>query len=785
MKLEGNLIRYAGPLFLLGMLLSLAVSAGSSPGSWRDYFSYANAVKVAEAGDKIFCATRGGLFYVDRNGGSLNKITANDGLSDAGIQTIAWDPQNRMLLVAYGNSNIDLVYENRVVNLSDIRRKQTTGDKTVYSIMFHGEEAFLACGFGIVSLNLAKQEVKGTYVIGENGAALRVFDVATDGQTLYAATEKGIRIAAADDPNLLDYRSWRQLAGIPNPGGRFSHLAMAGNRLMAVYSPGQYAGDEAYLLEGGAWRRVIPEVTFYNDLQVNAGHLVATSYEEVFVYDLAFTLEARIKDYRFGEETVWPVQTRSAVADDAGILWIADYSNGLVSLRGQQYEQNMPSGPLNNDVFSLTSAGKSLWVSGGGRTDPWNNQFKSPVFQRLEEGSWRFYSRKEFPGMTGFWDIVQVAVDPSDPEHIFAASWGGGVLEFRGDQLVSHYNNLNSPLETALPEKPADPYTRIGGIAFDSENTLWITNSQSSKGLHSLSSDGQWNSYELPEVAGADYTIGQVIVTANGDKWVVIPRGNDLYVVGREGKQTRSLPVTSYFSNGDQEILNRMNDVYSIAEDLDGDIWIGTSKGVAVFSNPSRVWNEETYYAYQPSLEMNDGLYHPLLETEVVTAIVVDGSNRKWLGTRNSGIYLVSARGDREVLHFTAENSKLISNAITSLAFSNPTGELFIGTDKGLVSYTGDAPAGRKGMSEVYVYPNPVRETYTGDITVEGLMKDTDVRITDIAGNLVFKAKSLGSKLLWDGRNLNGRRVSTGVYLLFCADETGFNTRIAKLLVIH
>ena len=243
--------------------------------------------------------------------------------------------------------------------------------------------------------------------------------------------------------------------------------------------------------------------------------------------------------------------------------------------------------------------------------------------------------------------------------------------------------------------------------------------------------------------------------------------------------------MSSYFSNGDQEILNRMNDVYSIAEDLDGDIWIGTSKGVAVFSNPSRVWNEETYYAYQPSLEMNDGLYHPLLEPEVVTAIVVDGSNRKWLGTRNSGIYLVSARGDREVLHFTAENSKLISNAITSLAFSNPTGELFIGTDKGLVSYTGDAPAGRKGMAEVYVYPNPVRETYTGDITVEGLMKDTDVRITDIAGNLVFKAKSLGSKLLWDARNLNGRSVSTGVYLLFCAHATGFNTRIAKLLVIH
>jgi ligand-binding sensor domain-containing protein len=256
-------------------------------------------------------------------------------------------------------------------------------------------------------------------------------------------------------------------------------------------------------------------------------------------------------------------------------------------------------------------------------------------------------------------------------------------------------------------------------------------------------------------------------------------------VVNGDGSRKKYLPVTSYFNNGVQEILNRMNDIYSIAEDLTGEIWIGTSTGVAVFSNPNNVWKDQLYYAYQPSLELNDGIYHPLLETETVTSIVVDGANRKWLGTKSSGIYLVSQQGDREILHFTAENSPLISNTIICLALNEKTGELYIGTDKGLVSYQGDAPKGNSNFDELYVYPNPVRETYSGDIVITGLMQTSDVKITDVAGNLVFKGESLGRNIIWDGRNLNGRRVSTGVYLIFCADSQGENSRILKLLVIN
>ena len=776
-------MKYA--LFLLGLIFLFNGFSQSRTGVWKDYYSFTNASRIADAGNKIFCATDGGLFFLDKADNSLNKLSTENGLSDVGIRTLAWNESGKLLLVAYENSNIDLILENKIVNLNDIKRKLLSGDKTIYSAIFQGNDAFLACGFGIVDIDLNKFEIKGTYIIGESGTQVKVFDLESDGKFIYAATESGIFSAELSNSNLLDYRSWKRINDIPHFSEKFSHLARFNNQLMAVYTRDQWDGDEAYMYQDGKWIRILQNVTYFNNIQANAKYLTVTSREEVFLYDVTLNNTGKINQYVLGNQTISPIQPKDAVLSSDGSLWIADYTYSLIRLSGQKFEQNLPMGPLSNAVFSLTTFQNELWSSQGGRTDPWNNQFRAPVFQHLKEGQWTYFIKKEYPQMSGFYDMVQVAVDPSNANHIFAASWGGGVLEFLDNKFTKLYNNQNSPLETALPEKPLEPYTRIGGMAFDRNNTLWITNSQSSKGLHSLTAKGEWKSYELTEIAGQQFTVGPVIVTRNNDKWIIIPRGKDVYVVNSDVSKKKYLAVTSYFNNGEQEIFNRMNDVYSIAEDLNGEIWIGTSMGVAVFPNPTGIWKENSFYAYQPSLELNDGLYHPLLETETVTSIIVDGANRKWLGTKNSGIYLVSEQGDKEIQHFTVENSPLISNTIICMALQEITGELYIGTDKGLVSYQGDAPRGTSDYSDIFVYPNPVRESYSGDITITGLLKDTDVRITDITGNLVFKGTSLGRNLTWDGRNFNGKRVSTGVYLIFCASASGEKSHIAKLLVIH
>lgn len=777
---------YMRAFFSVIILLSVSAAslAQTNISKWKDYLSYMNAYKVTLGDDKVFCATDGGLFFADYKDNSLDKLNRRSGLSDMGIQTIAYHPGVDVLVVAYKNGNIDLVTQTRVFNLADILRKTSPMDKTINNIFFHGSDAYLACGFGIVVINLEKREIKDTYIIGENGSQIAVFDVQTDGQNLFAATINGIYKASLNSPNLLDYRNWSKDTTIPRASGRFSHLEQFNGEILAVYTRNEWDGDEMYILRSGQWIRGFHPATFVHDIQKTGNYLVISSREEVIIFNQYEQIIGRILNYSPENQPVIKASPRSSVISDDGTIWIADNYSGLISVKGERFEQKVPPGPLNNSIFSLTVHGQSLWVTPGGRNDAWNNQFRSPAFQEYTSDRWNYFQLDDYPQMTGFFDIVQIAVNPADPGHIFAASWGGGLLEFKNREFVKRYNNLNSPLETAIPEDPNAPYTRIGGIAFDKDNVLWVTNSQSSKGLHSLTATGEWKSFELPEVAGFQYTIGPVMVTGNQDKWIILPRGRDLYVVNKDGSRKKYLPVTSYFNNGKEEFLNRMNEVYSIAEDLNGDIWVGTSKGVAVFPNPQRVWQEGNYYAFQPGLELGDGIYHPLLETETITAIAVDGANRKWLGTKNSGLYLVSEKGDREVLHFTASDSPLLSNSITSLGMDLKTGLLFIGTDAGLISYQGDAPEGNLDFSGMYVYPNPVRETYDGPIVVRGLMKNSDIRITDIAGNLVYKARSLGNQLVWDGRNRNGRRVSTGVYLILAADQAGAQTGIVKLLFI-
>jgi hypothetical protein len=190
---------------------------------------------------------------------------------------------------------------------------------------------------------------------------------------------------------------------------------------------------------------------------------------------------------------------------------------------------------------------------------------------------------------------------------------------------------------------------------------------------------------------------------------------------------------------------------------------------------------------YQPEIPRNDGTIYVdlLLSTEKINDIAVDGGNRKWIATEKSGVFLVSDDGKKEIRHFTEENSPLFSNNVLTLAVNDLTGEVFFGTDKGIVSYRGEATEATDDFGKVYVFPNPVREDFEGDITVTGLARDANVKFTDISGNLVYETTALGGQAVWDGRNFRGERVHTGVYLVFCTNRDGSRTRVTKLLFIH
>jgi hypothetical protein len=231
-----------------------------------------------------------------------------------------------------------------------------------------------------------------------------------------------------------------------------------------------------------------------------------------------------------------------------------------------------------------------------------------------------------------------------------------------------------------------------------------------------------------------------------------------------------------------------MDRVYSVNEDIDGNIWVGTIAGPVVYYSPYDIIDrEDDIIGTQILIPRNDGtnLADPLLKGEKINCIVIDGANRKWLGTEKSGAFLMSEDGKQEIFKFNSENSPLFSDNVRSIAINDDNGEVFFGTDKGILSFKGQATKGGEEYQDVYVYPNPVRENYRGDITVTGLVANVNVKITDISGNLVYETQALGGQAIWDGKNFSGERVSTCVYLVFCSNEDGTKTYVTKLLFIH
>jgi ligand-binding sensor domain-containing protein len=316
----------------------------------------------------------------------------------------------------------------------------------------------------------------------------------------------------------------------------------------------------------------------------------------------------------------------------------------------------------------------------------------------------------------------------------------------------------------------------------DRDKNLWMTQSEVQGSLKVLKPDGTWI---LNPMTIDAQMIGDLIIARNGYKWVILPRGNGLFVFDDNKTPaifTDDRSKKMYIEESDGNIFSF---VYSVAEDHDGNIWVGTDQGPVVYYNPEKVFTG-TLKAYRLRIPRNDGsnIYDYMLSNETITSIAVDGANRKWLGTAGSGAYLLSPDGTLLLRKYTEENSPLLSNSIVSLAVDNKTGDVWFGTSKGIQSVRGDAIDGFDKFTDVYAFPNPVRPEFKGNVTITGLMKDSDIRITDVSGNLVYRTTSSGGEASWDLTTYNGKRVATGVYIAFCASSDGMKSCVVKILVM-
>ncbi len=767
-------------IFLLLLPGSLVQGQDIALGHWRHHLPNNRIIALTETSQKVIGATPYGLVVFSKDDNSLEKINKVHGLSDFGISALAHSPQHDLVLVGYENGNLDLIHHNNTfINIPDILRANILGSKSINNILIRDQRAFLSCGFGIVELDLVQYLIQDTYFIGPMGSQVQVFDLTSSGSRFYAATNAGVLSAPLQGANLVDYQNWTRETVSGQPNESFNHIASINGQIIANREAGD--SDTLYLYEQNVWKVFNPSGNGYFEkrrkVTASRGHLMVANPTYVDIFDEDLNLTERIDTYYEA-----PVRANDALFDNNQQLWLADNALGLVRrLSPTAYQRIVLPGPPSANAFALVSAGGRTWVAPGAISEGGTNAWNQDGIFLFEQGSWRSFNRFEFPQMQDVADLIDLAADPGNPDRLYAASWSEGVLEFTPQGVETLYDDSNSPLQRRFG---VGDQIRIGGVAVDRRGNLWVANSDAQNPIAVKKENGQWLSFPNRGIINPGQLLGNIEIDQQGQKWVILPLGNGIYLFKENSLDSQNDFQARRLTTQENYGGLPSNNVHSLAVDHDGYMWVGTDKGVAIYYSPQRAFSGEAFNAQQIVVEQ-DGFAAILLGTETLSAITVDGANKKWIGTTRSGVFLLSEDGRETIQHFTTDNSPLPSNHILDISVEGTSGEVFFATDRGLVSYRGMATEGTPVHTEVVAYPNPVRPHFTGPIAIKGLVSNAWVKITDIAGNLVYETIAEGGQAIWNGRDIRGHRPASGVYLVFTTNDDGSETMVTKILFIN
>lgn len=734
-------------------------------GDWREHLPYLKAKKVIAADDKIFCLTESGVFSYSIVDNEIRGFSKTKGLSESAISSIGWSDKRESLIVGYESGNLDIINEGNIVNLVDIKNAASIQNKRINSIYTYDEFAYLATDFGIVLLNLRKEEVLDTYFIGNNGDKIKVNQIQIASNVIWAATENGVFKADINSVNLSDFNNWEQIQEIPNYEQNCKFISVVENKIYVLRSKSS-TNDELLVSESGLWtvsstslgqvnsmKNVQDELWLVEDMKVRKLNLSGNELPALVIKDAN-----DLKD-------VLSVDSR---------LFIADYRKSLLEFVGAAATSIKPDGPLSANITEVFSMGSSTWSSSGAYDEFYNGTGTKGELNQFKGQEWLNYTASNIPELANVFDIRKLATNKLDSDILYAGSWGDGLLVLKDGELENVWNETNSPLGSF----------GIGDLESDTDGNLWILDANSNEPVKVLTTGGEWRSLSYSSLKNRrDLT--KIICLSNGDKWVMRSNNSPLYAFNENGTiENGDDDVALAFSVRDENNSVLTSNVYDIVEDKTGSVWLGGNNGIVVYSEPGKIFRTGDFYAQRPVITI-DGSTQYLLSSEKVLSMAVDGANQKWIGTENSGVFLVSENGDEQMEHFTTENSPLPSNQINKISVNPGTGEIFFLTDGGLISYKGKVTEGTDSYKDLYVYPNPVRENYRGDIVVSGLIENSTVKITDVSGNLVWEGESTGGQFIWDGRNFNGSRIHTGVYLIFCSNSDESKSEVIKLLFIN
>lgn len=739
--------------------------------AWEAYFSFFKIKDIDAAGDFIFTASENALFSTDLLNLEQEEITTLTGLSGDEISSVSYAENQQIILIGYDSGLLQIynLTNKKTRTFIDILQQPTITpeERMINEFFIYGDKAYLSTNYGISVFNLNKMEFGDTYYIGNHGDKLGVNSLSIQNDQIFAATKDGgLRYAHLNNPNLVDYNQWNQVEQ---------------GEILKTFN---FYGD-LYILQNNALKRwennqFIQLFSFgqaVKNVKLGQNTFSITLANEVKVYDENLSL---ISNFSTGE---FVADFNTALAYN-GFLYVGDNNFGLIRSplnNPNALEYFSPNGPLRNDIFSMDLTLGELWVSYGEYSFSYNPYpLKEQGISHYSEEQWINIPYEDLPENRS---ISSVKINPNQPEQVFFASYRDGLMEVNNNEVVNFYTVNNSNIEPIEAASSSPDAIRLGPMDFDPSGNLWMASALNSKGLISFKPGGNPNSFKK-------YNLTSVIPqprSNNGFGALVTDQSGNVYmgaykegIIGFHAATKKFAKIKGGSGSGNLP----SNDVRALAIDLNNQLWIGTGQGLRVLYGPSQMFENPNTKVNNIVFLDDDGVAQELFANLSITSLAVDGNNNKWVGS-TSGVYQVSSDGQKTIHHFTTDNSPLPSNNIIDVKIDGSTGKVFMATQKGLVAFRGNSTSAQDNLDKVRVYPNPVRPGYDGVVTVDGLMKNANVKITDIEGNLVYEEISKGGSIQWDTRAFGKYKVASGVYLVLITSEDQAKTKVAKIMIIR
>lgn len=738
-------MRHILTIILFSFFSFTVLAANFNTTGWKTYLSYNNTNSVEESNDQVFVVAEGSLYTYGKDDNSIKQYYKGNGLNDNTISLIRYNKQTKSLLIIYDNSNIDILEGGVATNLPYLSTSTSIRDKQINSVLVNDEYAYLSTAFGIVVINMAKKEIKDTYKL-----SLNITSCAIQNGNIYASTTNKAEVSsgiiyASLKENLLDKANWKPY-GLSNLSDSHTISAIASFKNTLFYLVSQQG---IFYENNGELSRIINSSTL-KYMKVIGEKLACIDNSRVFI----------VSDTQKFDQINLSINDISTYQTDK--YWIAEGSKGLRSIQrkgSNSFEAlNEPiilDGPYSNSAFDIVCKNDKVYMIIGGKDLLNGKRFdKGGYILTYDYDKWSFIDPKEaqkklnLPRNPRDYTSIAVTTDDSNDEIVYASSMGDGVIQYKNGTPVQSYNEKNAFKETAGGY--GSGYCYIDGLAFDKNGNLWMTSSEVNHAVLVLDKAGAWHRLDIEQLRGV-YTINDILITSTNDKWIYVPRNTPKLVMIPNSEsldEVSSYEFTTLIDTDGKELTP--SNYTCVAEDKDGYIWVGTNRGAVYFTKP-RISSAEDKAATRCTrvkyTNEETGNLAYFLDNVVVTTLKVDAGNRKWIGTKGNGVYVLDNDNETIVYQFNTTNSPLLSDNIYDIEINDKTGEVFIGTDKGLNSYQGEASEGKSDYSEIYAYPNPVRPEHMDKVTIVGLMDNSNVKITDLNGNIIYQTKSLGGKL--------------------------------------